>query len=59
MITPLNRMIGAKWFLGADKLAKRSGVARKAVAKIMRGEKVGAPHERKLREFLENYHGEI
>lgn len=58
-ITELSRFIGAKWYLPLEKLSERSGVSYEVIKRALHGETIGVVSERKLREFLENYKGEV
>jgi hypothetical protein len=58
-ITELSRLIGAKWYLPLRVLAERSRVSLEVIRRALRGERIGSYNERKLREFLENYKGEV
>lgn len=58
-ITPLARQIARKWFLPLEKLAARSGVGIDTISRVLRGIKVDASCEKKLKKFLDEYKGEM
>lgn len=57
-VTDLRMLIGQKWFLGAKKLYKRSGVACETILKAASGKDIPIYEHKKLVRFLENYNGE-
>lgn len=52
-ITDLSRLIGQKWFLPLEKLAEASGVSMYTLSRAVRGEKIVAWCEERIRKVLE------
>ena len=53
-ITELSRLIGAKWFLPLEELQKKTGVPMRWITQAVRGGKIPAEYEKKIREVLES-----
>lgn len=58
-VTDLRILLGSKWFLRPDLLAKRANIGYDAVINAANGKTLPAIVEKKLRRYLENYKGEI
>ena len=58
-VTEIQKLIGRKWFLRPDLLAKRANIGYEAVIDAANGKKLPAIVEKKLRRYLENYKGEL
>ena len=58
-MTDIQKLIGQKWFLPLDRLAERTGIKRVTILRALRGGAIYPAYERKLKEFLESYQGEL
>ena len=52
-ITELSRLIGAKWFLPLERLAKEAGIGIETCQKALYGKEILPRYEKKLRAFLD------
>lgn len=57
-ISYLARLIGRKWFLTIEELAKRVRMSVATIGTVLRGGKISEEYAQRLRIFLENYKGE-
>lgn len=53
-VTDLARLIGQKWYLPLDDLAKEAGVRPRFVTQAVRGKAIGSYVEQKIRDVLES-----
>ena len=52
-------LIGRKWFLTLEELAKRSGLSVYPIRVLLNGHGIGSVAINKLKKFLNNYKGEV